>query len=346
MNKRTYASLIPAVVLILITLIMTWAEHGFTSQLTDQFLAGRWSKEEPFSQVSCFFSEEACITEEQLVPLRYKINEALVNAAVDSQEQTGRNLVEAYSSIGTLSIASVRTSASVRAVGVGGDFFLFHPMKLLSGSYFDGTDVNGDGVIIDEDVAWKLFGSSQVDGMEIIIDDAVYPVRGVVRRESGKFSEAAEEDEPTIYVSYKILQGQAESAYPIENYELLVNSPVTGFGVKTLKEALGIDEKSYEIIENSSRFSIAHRVDLLRNFGIRSMKKNGIRYPYWENRARAYEDVSTLFMVLEGILLIYPILYITRQLIELIRRIKKFSIRLAMEKLLMRIKGKKNENHE
>lgn len=276
-----------------------------------------------------------------LVPLRYKLNQALKDAAVESEEEKGRNLVDAYSSIGQLTISSARTSASARAVGVGGDFFLFHPMELLSGNYFDGTDLNEDGVILDEDIAWKLFGSYDVTGMEVYIGDVVYPIRGVVRRKMGCFSKAAEEDTPTVYVSYKILQNQTGEALSIDTYELLINSPVTGFGEKTLKEAMGIGEDSYEIIENSSRFSVKHRLEILKDFGARSMKKSGPVFPYWENRARAYEDVAALFLVAEGLLLIYPIIFMIRLLIVIICRCKRFSIKKAFEHLSVWAKGKK-----
>jgi hypothetical protein len=329
-------------------LLLVLADHRFTSQLTDQTLAKRWADDGSFSQVSCFFKSGSGLTEDSLVAVRYQLNAALENAGIGAESaeeaEKGRNLVDAYSTIGTLSIASTRTSTDARAVGVGGDFFLFHPMTLLSGAYFDGDDFNSDGVILDEDIAWKLFGSSDIAGMEVTIGEAVYPVRGVVRRSTGAFSGAAGEDTPTIYVSYGILQGDTDgtdTTAQIDTYELLIRTPVTGFGVTSLTEALGLSEDSYEMVENSSRFSISHRLEIAKTFGTRSMRTSGLTMPYWENRARAYEDVSVLFLVFEGLLLVYPAVWIVIVLVVLFRRCRRFSIREAWEHLTNWAKGKK-----
>lgn len=342
MDRKKYISPILAVLFVLCTLIFALAEHRITGQLTSQTLAKRWTGDGSFSQVSCFFKSDSGMSEQMLVPIRYKLNQALSDAAIGVDDtEAGRNLVDAYSSIGKVSLESSRTSTTERAVGVGGDFFLFHPMELLSGNYFDGDDLNEDGVILDEDVAWKLFGSYDVAGMEVTIGNAAYPVRGVVRRRTGMFSKAAEEDTPTVFVSYKILKEQMGDSLTIESYELLINSPVEGFGTTQLKDAMGMDDSSYEMIENSSRFSLKHRWEVLREFGARSMKKSGLVYPYWENRARAYEDVATAFLFAEILLLIFPGIMLIRLVIAIIRRCKRFSIRKTLEHLLDRAKGKK-----
>lgn len=329
---KKYISSILASVLILGALLFGFVEQRFTLQLAEQQVAKQWAKDDSFAQISCFLQPNAGMTERMLTPLRFKLKEALKDAAIGLEDEAGRTMVDAYSSIGNLYLSSNRSSISARAVGVGGDFFLFHPMKLLSGSFFDGNDLNEDGIILDEEVAWKLFGSYEVVGMEVRLGDASYPIRGVVRREEGHFSKAAEENTPTVFVSYKLLQNGQEAEVPIETYELLIQSPVTGFGESALKEAMGIGEDTYEIVENSTRFSIRHRFELLKAFGERSMHKDGFTYPYWENRARAYEDVATVLLVIEGICIIYPVIFGIRLLIILFRRCRQ---------LLAKAKGKK-----
>ena len=239
---------------------------------------------------------------------------------------------------GELTLYSDRASITARAFGVGGDFFTFHPLKLLSGSYFDGEDLNKDGVVIDENVAWQLFGSNNVAGMYVEINGVQYPVRGVVKSDKGYFSDAADEEAATVYVSYEILEGgsgsstggmdSAAASTPaagttdskggsygqaagttLDSYELLIKNPVQKFGFNALKEALGLDESSYEIVENSSRFGLMNRFTVLRNFGIRSMNTKNIVFPYWENRARAYEDLAALLLILELLCLVYPVIF-------------------------------------
>ena len=168
----------------------------------------------------------------------------------------------------------------------------------MSGSYFDGEDLNKDGVVIDENVAWQLFGSNNVAGMYVEINGVQYPVRGVVKSDKGYFSDAADEEAATVYVSYEILEGRSDSSTggmdsaaastpaagttdskggsygqsagtTLDSYELLIKNPVQKFGFNALKEALGLDKSSYEIVENSSRFGLMNRFTVLRNFGIR-----------------------------------------------------------------------------
>ena len=111
-----------------------------------------------------------------------EIKTALQEASEDTSDVNGRTLVDCYSTKGELTLYSDRASITARAFGVGGDFFTFHPLKLLSGSYFDGEDLNRDGVVIDENVAWQLFGSNNVAGMYVEINGVQYPVRGVVKK--------------------------------------------------------------------------------------------------------------------------------------------------------------------
>ena len=82
--------------------------------------------------------------------------------------------------------------------------------------------------------------------------------------------------------------------------------PVTGFAYNYVKDNLGADEKTTEVVENSARYSLLSRLKLIGQFGTRSMNGKGIIYPYWENMARGYEDILTLLTLLMLITLLYP----------------------------------------
>lgn len=298
--------------LVLSAVILAWIDYGITGGLSTQQLAKRWSTEEEYAQFACYFTEEAYFYEDRIQSVERTFVAGLEEASITStKENGGRNWIDAYSTQGELMIASDRASISARAFGIGGDFFQFHPLTLLDGNYFDASDINEDGVIIDEMVAWQLFGSNHVAGMEVEINGNIYPVRGVIRSDKGLFSEAVKEDTPTVYVSFGILKG--EEALPIECYEMLALNPVKGFVKEVLEKALGMTEEQYELIECSARFDFAHRFAVIRNFGIRSMTTKNIVFPYWENRARGYEDVSALILVLQILCLIYPFFWLCRK---------------------------------
>lgn len=65
---------------------------------------------------------------------------------------------------------------------------------------------------MNENVAWQLFGSNNVAGMHVEINGVQYPVRGVVKSDKGYFSDAADEEAATVYVSYEILEGGSGSS--------------------------------------------------------------------------------------------------------------------------------------
>jgi len=43
------------------------------------------------------------------------------------------------------------------------------------------------------------------------------------------------------------------------------------------------------------------------------MTTKNIVFPYWENRARGYEDISALILVLEIICMIYPVAWLLKK---------------------------------
>lgn len=315
---------------LLAVLILELAHHAYVSKLSPQQFVGRWNSKEPFAQVSCFFPEDAGMTGETIMGVERGLAQAMQEASIDTSGADGRTLVDAYSVEETLYVSSLRDGTEVRAFGVSKDFFLFHPLELLDGTYFAQTDEASDGIILDENVAWQLFGSSHVAGLPVTIGDATYMVRGVVRADEGHFSEAAKESIPTVYVDFdtmeKLMAVEDEmggSSYAVDCYEILIKNPVSDFGTTTLKnvmETCGITD--YEMVENSTRFEVTARWNRLKNFGARSMNAQGIIYPYWENRARAYEDVSTLLLVLELLLLCYPAVMLGRGILLVWRKRK------------------------
>lgn len=324
---KRYRKILVLGAFLLCTILLIGVERGIVDGLSTQKLAERWSKEEEFAQFACYFTEYAQFSEEQIASIERNLVTSMEEASITSEnENGGRNWLDAYSTEGQLVISSNRSTMNVRAFGVGGDFFQFHPLTLLDGNYFDATDENEDGVIIDEMVAWQLFGSNNVAGMEVEIDDTIYPIRGVVRSDKGLFSEVVKEDAATIYVSYGILEGK-EDSLPIDCYEVLVASPVKDFAKDAVKKALGMEEENYELLECSARFDLAHRFAVIKNFGMRSMTTKNIVFPYWENRARGYEDVSALFLVLEILCLIYPVCWLMKQVYGYWKRRKEIKKR-------------------
>ena len=288
-------------------ILLLVSNHLGRSQLT-QTAAQRWSEDGNASQVSCFFSVGSGITEDALIEFEHTVDAALTEASVvqESENPGARLWADAYSADGQVTISTDKASITADAVGIGGAFFLFHPVPLLYGAYFSGNDVLKDYCVIDEDAAWQLFGSSDVAGMVVYIGGIPHVVTGVVERPSGRLAEAAGLDSTLVYVSCESLEENGKSN-GINHYEIVMPNPVSGFAENYIRENLGADEKETEVLENTSRYSFLSRCQLLLEFGTRSMNGKAIIYPYWENIARGYEDILALLTLFELLLVIYPI---------------------------------------
>lgn len=288
------------------------------NSLADQNVAARWSEEDDTAQISCFFTESAQMDVNKILTFNHQLDTVLQEASVTADKENVRLWADAYSAPGTVTLNSGKTKLESAAVGIGGDFFLFHPVQLLAGAYFSGNDLMQDKVIIDEDAAWQLFGSNDVIGMEIIIGGIPHYVSGVIKRAEGRFNEAAGLDKTLVYVSYETLSqyGKTEG---INTYEVVMPNPVQDFAYKKVKEKFGIDETNMWVIENSARYHLKGLLTVISEFGTRSMNAHAIRYPYWENAARGWEDVFAAVLIIQIISLLIPAIIVIVVIITLWR---------------------------
>ena len=307
LTGRQIVLFISGFVSLLAGIMISFAGSHTVSGLTDQNMAERWSDDNDAAQISCFFSRTTEMTENDILSFGYNLTKALEEAAIvsTSENESARLWADAYSAGGKLNIESDRASVELQAVGIGGDFFLFHPLKLKTGSYFSGNDLMQDYVILDEDAAWQLFGSNDIVGQVVYINRIPHLVAGVAERESGRLEEAAGLDSSVAYVSYETLSKYGTN-YGINAYELVMPNPVSGYAKNYVMENIGVDENGVEVVENTSRYEPVELFKQLAGFGTRSMSRKGIIYPYWENIARGYEDIAMLLLLIAVLLFLYP----------------------------------------
>ena len=101
-------------------LILLVAANRLGGSQPDQTMAGRWSSEGEVSQISCFFSVNARITEDRLIEFEHGVDQALTEASVipNSENPGARLWADAYSADGTVTISSDKTSLTADAVGI------------------------------------------------------------------------------------------------------------------------------------------------------------------------------------------------------------------------------------
>ncbi len=290
-----------------LSLILLAISNHMSASLPDQAMAERWSEDGGVAQVSCFFSANAGVTEDTLREFEHSMESFLQESSitVESENPGARLWADAFSADGKITVSSDRASMEADAIGIGGDFFLFHPVKLLNGAYFSGNDLNQDYCIIDQDGAWQLFGSNDAAGMMVYIGGRPHIVVGVIERQDDRMAKKAGLDSTLVYVSYETLENYG-SSNGINHYEIVMPDPVDHFALNHVKEKLGSDEKETEVLENSSRFSLLNRLKIIGAFGTRSMNGKAIIYPYWENIARGYEDIIGVLTLFTALMLLYP----------------------------------------
>ncbi len=301
-SKKTIYWFVACLSFLLIAFLLLLVRNGLTRDQITQQMADRWSETSDVAQISMFFTKDAGMTKSRIVGLEHALDSALQEASitVESENPGARLWADAYSANGKLMVSTDRASMNLTAIGVGGDFFQFHPLDLEYGNFFSDKDLNHDYVVIDEEIAWQLFGGINVPGKVINVNGAPHVIAGVIRRPKGKPETAAGLGDPIIYVSMETLEKYA-GATILDHFEIVMPNPIKGFAMNMLKENLMLDEREVEYVENTTRFSLEASLKVMEQFGFRSMHGKAIIYPYWENLARRCEDILafvSLFMVL------------------------------------------------
>lgn len=305
--------------LALLAVVCLLLEQSVCGTLPTLGAAESWAGEsgERFAQLACYLPIDQRISEEDVLQFRQKLEGKLTEAAMEAPEN-GSLYTDAYSASATLTVTGDRGSAQVRVIGTGGDFFRFHPLALRSGSYLTEEDLMQDRVLLDEELAWKLFGGMELTGLSVTIGDADYYVAGVVSREDDRYSTLAYTDGAGMFMSCSALHQLDETA-GIDCYEIVLPNPITAYAANLVRESFPLGNGV--LVENSSRYSVSNLLEVAGDFGKRSMGANGVLYPYWENAVRMTEDYAALLLVLAGLLALVPAVSLTVTAIGLLRRL-------------------------
>lgn len=322
LTKRQIVLAITAAVSLVIFLILTIISGCMRKSLDTQNMAKRWSKDGGVSQVSCFFSQNAAVDENTIKAFEHSLDAALKEASIvsESPNANARLWADAYSSTGKLTLVSTGGQVETNVIGVGGDFFLFHRLQLVNGSYFAGSDLMQDKIVVDEDTAWQLFGSNDIVGQQVTINGIPHLICGVIKRDSGRLNDLAGNGSSIVYVSYDTLQknlsARGQNA-AINHYEIVMPNPVKDFALGIVKAQIGVEENEMELVENTTRFGLLPLLQIIGDFGMRSMNGKAIIYPYWENIARGYEDILAFILVFRILLILYPMVILVIFLVYL-----------------------------
>lgn len=272
--------------------------------LPPQKEAERWQGEGDmaFSQISCFLPADKLIGLSDVAAFRNAMMAKLKDASLDINGDQ-RLMLDAWSTTTTLYTNGQHGRGEARVIAVGGDFFEFHPLRLLSGDYIRQSDLMHDRILLSEEVAWLLFGGTDLQGMSLKLNGVPFMIAGVVEQEKDFASSEAIGDGMVVYMSYDGLLTLDDTA-KLCCYEFVLAEPVKGFALTAAREKFPLG--GGEIVCNSTRFEYAKLMDLMLHYGTRGVQTSGAILPYWENAARMTEDWAGLCCMLGTLLLIFP----------------------------------------
>lgn len=309
-------------VLVLLALVCLLTIRVLSANMEVQKAAERWQGESSteFHQVSCYLPVDEKQSLNDMYAFRFKLLDALHKAALDID--TDESLfVDAWSAVDKLTVSSSRATGEASVIAVGGEFFQFHPIRLLSGSYLSEGDLMQDRVLLDEDLAWLLFGGTELTGMSLKINGVPFVVGGVIEREQDFASKRAYTVGQGLYMSYDAYVGLTGNEQSITCYELVMPEPVKGFALNTVKENFNLGRG--EAVENTGRFGLLRLYKLLGQTGTRSMQAMGMMYPYWENAARCVEDICVMLLLAASVFALVPLVTAVVYLVRLLIKGKK-----------------------
>jgi len=286
-NRRLWPLLL-ALVLLIASALCYLGYRSTAALLLSQQAAERWrgENETAFAQISCFMPSGGSVSEEEIYNFRTAMLTKLTEASFEVSADTPL-IHDAWSAQGKANISNAQRRGEVNVTAVGGYFFDFHPIRLVSGNYLSPDDLMEDRVLLDRHCAWLLFGSDDVAGMSFEINGQPFYVAGVIEREQDSFSRTAWGEGMGIYMSWQAWKNLSETA-GISCYELVMAEPVEGFVYRAAEEKFPIG--AGEIVDNTYRFDSGRLLKMLKDSQSRSMRLSQASYPYWENAARAAED--------------------------------------------------------
>ncbi len=321
-------------VAVTVVCILTIAGNSMAKSQQYNYTADRWKNNSKgnFSQVSTFFSDDSGFSTDSLNTVRSGLIKEL-NAASFPVEDGKLPFADAYSaSMGTVTVKSDTTGKSdADLTAVGGDFFLFRNFELADGAFFSENDLMQDGAVIDRNLAWSLYGSYEVTGMNLYINGMKFYISGVIEEPETKPEKHCAGKLPKIYISYDGASGLSmlsdDSASPesipedvpeipvaegfrnITCYETVLPDPVENFAYNAVKKQFSEEYKDKcSIVKNSVRFSPSARAKAFKKISDYAVVKKSINYPYWENASRIIEFKLSFIYFFRRILFAVPVL--------------------------------------
>jgi len=302
-RKLLAASGITAIVFAVSALLLGVFElivAGMSGSLDYLDAGERWSADgERFAVITLYTEEGSALSGDQVGSWVRAVDAKLLESSVAPNENA-RSWAYTYAAEETMTVTGPRDKTTAEVIAAGGDFFVFHPQEFVCGSAFLNDASNPNGVVIDEDLAWKIFGATGIVGMEMTVDGIPFIVTGVSRRasEHGIYDYTYGE-RPRMYMSYAGYIKLRGDENHITMFETALPNAVKGFARNIFNSAVTANEDTMTVTEATDRFSIPNRFSNMKILKYSWIRENKIEYPYWENEAKVADYRCAVLMIFE-----------------------------------------------
>lgn len=297
----------------------------------------------PYALISAYTDPENALDLNAVYTARVDIEKKLKENSISSDKKDARLWADAFSSGQEMTeLIAGRNSSEAALTVTGGDFFLFHPQDMLYGSGYSDDALMNDVVVIDDTLAWRLYGATDIVGKPVQIGEKYFIIAGVFKPSDDNNIKKVYGDKPRVFMSYRGYELLGREAR-FSCYEACLPNSVGGLAMGIFKDAVHLDAEHSKLVEASDRYSLKNRLEIIKNFGMRSVVDNGVYYPYWENAARITEDKSALLLVMQAAGLIVPAGTVAYFIGKLIRNRKKLLKKAidAVKRILNRAKNRR-----
>lgn len=305
-RKQLAASGIAAIVFAVCALLLGGFElavAGISGTIGFLEAGDRWSSSgDRFAVITLYTEENAAVSGDQVRAWVRSIDAKLLESSVAPKENA-RSWTYTYAAEETMTVTGPKDRTTAEVIAAGGDFFVFHPQEFVSGTAFLNDESNPNGVVIDEDLAWKIFGATNVIGMELTIGEVPFVVTGVSRRASEQgIYDYTYGERPRMYMSYAGYIKLRGDENHITMFEAALPNAVRGFALNIFNGSVTSNEETMAVMEATDRFSVTNRYGNMKILKYSWIRENKIEYPYWENEARVADYRCAVLMIFEVIL--------------------------------------------
>lgn len=324
MKKRIRTSiilLIVAMVFIAFAFGLNAVRFGYEDYLPEQKAADKWGAGESYSLISAFFSKNDTMTKNEAEYIAQEINSGLISDSMADSEEVSGMWTYAYSAEEDASVSNGNATVTAVATVFGGDFFYIHDYEFVYGWHLKDDVASTDFVVIDEVMAWQIFGSSDVCGMEITINEELYTVCGVLKQNYEKDWSSLYGEKPRVFMLYSS-SGARDLYSDVEVVELLLPNPISKYAENLAKNVIS---GKAEFVETSGKFdffTLLRRIPELDTMGVRDKE---ISYPYWENYSIIMEVKSAKMLSCQLVLAGFGVVFLVAAVIIALKCIGKRS---------------------